>query len=218
MVNNVDKILDEGDFKYIAHYKMANRKPMSYVRRYERDYIDSLDLPERMTHILDVDTGGLSIEEWCMNYYGKSKFNECWMLNISPNWKGTINDNMIEHFKKVMDIFYTNCRRFLSMDYVLECGGDGDFLHAHAVFKLDLNKPGNLFSMRKGNFLKEFRSCWNRCDPLYRDLCKSRHALQTTFITTDEMLKDKVDYLVEELKPESHKNAVHSTLPYCYSG
>lgn len=218
MVHNTNEILDEGIIKYIEHYKMPNRKPMSFVRRYEADYIDSLDLKEKMTHILEVDTKGLTLEEWCMNYYGQEKFNECWMLNISPDWKGkTIDRHMFKQFCKVMDLFHSNTRRFLSMDYVLECGGEGNFLHCHAVFKLNLKKPGNIKSLRKGNFLKEFRSCWDRCDPRYKGLVKNRVALQTTFITNEEMLKDKIDYLTEELKPESHKNAVHEFFPHRFS-
>ena len=242
MVNNVGKILDAGELKSIDHYKMANRKPMSYVRRYQSDYIQSLDLKEkdRLTNILDVDTKGLSIEEWCMNYYGVEKFNESWMLNVSPNWKGcVITRDMINFFIAVIELFFENCNRFTKMSYVLENGHGKEHLHAHIVFTLNTKKPGYMTSIKKGNILQEFRNCWNRLmkdnpsmESLTRDdewfdpegsycskrkkqigLVDERCALQTCLITKQEMLKDKLDYLIEDLKPESHKNDVHHLCP-----
>ena len=146
MVNNVGKILNAGELKSIEHYKMPNKKPMSYVRRYQSDYIQSLDLKEehRLTNILYVDTEGLSIEEWCMNYYGVQKFNESWMLNVSPNWKGVdITRDMINFFIAVIELFFDNCNRFTKMSWVLENGHGKDHLHAHIVFTLNTKKPGS---------------------------------------------------------------------------
>lgn len=229
MSKNVNKILDAGELKNIEHYKMPNRKPMSFVRRYQADYIDSLDLKEKMTNILDVDTGGLTIEEWCMNYYGVTKFNECWTLNVSPAWKGcVITRDMINFFIGVIETFYENCDRFTKMSYVLENGHGKDHLHAHIVFTLNTKKPGFMTPIRKGNILQEWRNCWNRLakenpsmDSLTIDdewidcvdLCKSKHALQTCLLTNEGMLKDKLDYLVEDLKPISHKNDTHHLCP-----
>jgi hypothetical protein len=204
---------------------------MSYVRRYQSDYIQSLDLKEkdRLINILDVDTKGLSIEEWCMNYYGVEKFNTAWMLNVSPNWKGcVITRDMINFFIAVIELFFDNCNRFTKMSYVLENGHGKDHLHAHIVFTLNTKKPGYMTSIKKGNILQEWRNCWNRLakdnpsmDDLTIDdewidcvdLCKSRHALQTCLITNKEMLEDKLNYLIEDLKPELHKNDVHHLCP-----
>ena len=212
-MDNCGKVLDEGILKYLEHYRMKTKKPIYYVRRYQDDYIESLDLKQedRLKSITEICNEGLDLETYCMNYYNVEKWENYWALSISPNWKGTITNDMLKHFLNVMELFYTNTRRFTYMKYVLECGGEGNFLHCHAVFKLNTKKPGNMKSLRKGNFMKEFRSCWDRIG--YVGYVKSRHALHSTLITNEEMLKDKLDYLQEELKPESHKNAVHKYLP-----
>jgi hypothetical protein len=214
MVNNVGIILDAGELKYIDHYKMKDKRPIYYVRRYQEEYIDSLELKEeyRLKSILEICEQNLNLEKYCMEYFNITKFENCWMLNISPDWKGNICLDNIKHFKEVIRLFYKNTRRFSYVKYVLECGGEGNFLHCHSVFKLNPDKLGNMKSCYKGNFLKEFRSCWDRLG--YKGKVKNRYALQTTLITNKEMLQDKLDYLIEELKPESHKNAVHSILPF----
>ena len=162
-------------------------------------------------------------------YYNVEKFTKSWMLNVSPNWKGVlITREMLNFFVAVIESFYGNCDRFTKMDYVLENGHGRDHLHAHIVFELNTKKPGYMTPIKKGKILTEFRNCWNRLakdnpsmdnltiddewiDPV--DLCKSRCALNTCLLTSPEMLKDKLDYLVEDLKPESHKNDLHHLCP-----
>jgi hypothetical protein len=81
-------------------------------------------------------------------------------------------------------------------------------------------------AIKKGNILNEFRNCWNRLakstevdctiDDEFIDvegLLKSKVALNTCLLTSKEMYKDKIDYLTEELKPESHKNDSHPICP-----
>lgn len=209
---NSGKILDAGIIKNIEHYYMKNNILKNLEWKYEHSYqtyiwdMEHGKNPEPMIPPTEMSNADL------YKYYDIKPFRPSWMLNISPNWKGRIDEHMIAHFKKVMDIFFHNCDRFTNATYVLECGGDGDFLHCHAVFKLNPKKPGNIASLKKGNFLKEFRSVWDRCGD-YKGLVKSRHALQTTLITREDMLEDKLNYLIEEKKPESHKNAIHSILP-----
>lgn len=176
--------------------------------------------PASMEHPSDVDLH---------KYYNVKKFERSWMLNISPNWKGCIiTRDMINFFIAVIDSFYNNCNRFTKMSYVLENGHGKDHLHAHIVFTLNIKKPGYMTSIKKGNILQEWRNCWNRLakdnpsletltiddewiDPV--DLCKSKYALNTCLLTSPEMLQDKLDYLVEDLKPESHQNDVHHLCP-----
>jgi len=159
-------------------------------------------------------------------YYGEEKYVKSWMLNVSPAWKGvTITKAMIEFFQVVIKNFYENCNRFIHMDYVLENGHGADHLHAHCVFKLNVLKPGfwgKQCAFRKSKILTEFRNCWNREAKLNMpsavDLCLSQHALNTCLLTTPLMYKDKIDYLCEDLKPESHKNDPHTLCPVRYSG
>lgn len=154
-------------------------------------------------------------------YYGVERFNKSWFLNISPDWKGKVFPSELPQelfLQEVMDEFYDNCNRFTKMKYVIECGSDGDFVHIHAVFELN---PGmsksNKTCISKGNILIEFRKCWDRIakesSEGYEGLVKGRHALQTTLINNAEILKDKLNYLIEEKKPFSHRNMTHPLYP-----
>ena len=153
---NSGKILDCGEIKNIEHYYMKNHILKHLEWKYEHAY---------QTYTYDLEHGRNPAFMICptemsnadlYKYYDVVPFRPSWMLNISPNWKGRIDQDMIDHFKKTMDIFFKNCMRFTTCTYVLECGGDGDFLHCHAVFHLNPKKPGNMASLKKGNFLKEF--------------------------------------------------------------
>jgi hypothetical protein len=160
-------------------------------------------------------------------YYGIEEFHTSWMLNISPNWKGaTINHSMIEFFKQVINTFFKNCNRFTKVNYVLENGHGVDHLHAHLVFVLNTKKPGYMTPIKNGKILTEWRNCWNRLaksievdvtiDDEYIDsvdLCKARCAVNTCLLNNKEMYQDKLDYLCEDLKPESHKNDSHPLCP-----
>jgi hypothetical protein len=209
-----------------ANYYIAQSDPYKYFNDggtgcgpyYLKNIPPMPSPPALMEHPSDVDV---------YKYYKVEKFVKGWMLNVSPNWKGmTITREQINFFKSVIDIFYENCNRFIRMDWVLENGHGRDHLHAHIVFLLNTKKPGYMTPIKKGKILTEFRNCWNRLakeldsdwtiddewiDPV--DLCKNRCALNTCLLTTPEMLQDKLDYLVEDLKPESHKNDSHHLCP-----
>ena len=148
------------------------------------------------------------------SYFKMIPYKPCWMLNISPDWKltgGTLKANtmpttkMVAHIRKTMNDFYQDANRFTKIKYVIEGGKEAKFLHVHAVFELNMDKPNNIAHMKKGNFLKSFRTIWNK-DKKWEGLVGSKYALQTTYLTTKEMLQDKLDYLIEEKKPLSHQN------------
>lgn len=178
--------------------------------------------PDYMEHPDEVDL---------YKYYNVEKFTTGWMLNVSPAWKGVpIDQYMIDFFIAVIEKFYDNCGRFTKMKYVLENGHGADHLHAHIVFTLNTKKPGYMTPIKKGRILTEFRNCWNRLakdtdtldhlmidgEEYYLDvegLVNARCALNTCLLTKDYMLKDKLDYLCEDLKPESHKNDSHPLCP-----
>lgn len=210
-------ILDEGEIKSIDHYKMNKKDSFKELdRRYELEYFGAPEEVQcKMVGPWDMRKADLYA------YYKIRPFNPHWMLNISPAWKGQSceqrNKNgvatakRVKFISEVMELFYDDARRFSRVKYVIEGGKEADFLHVHAVFELNAKKPNNILHMKKGNFLKSFRTIWNRhasevC-PEWEGLVGSKHALQTTYITSEEMLQDKLDYLVEDLKPISHKNS-----------
>lgn len=221
MVNNSDKILDAGEYKYIAHNKMPKKvDPWKLAKDYKQLYLDSLDLkPEHRLKPMPMDD---TLDEFLYDFFNVKPFGTCWMLNVSPNWKGKeINPTMVAHFVATIEAFYENCSRFTKYSYVLENGHDEDHLHAHIVFQLNPEKmAGTMTSIRKSKILNEFRNCWNRIakDAKHENyvhlLPKGNNgSLQTCLINNEIMLKDKLDYLVEDLKPFSHQNDPHPLCP-----
>lgn len=235
-----NQILDDGELKSIKHYKrgMNNKKERAGLEsRYEYEYTQSarragegqhskdateMEIYHANKHYQDVHRHLVPPHEMTTTmlyeYYNIIPYRPCWMLNISPNWKGPKCGKNIEtcrrvsFIREVMNLFATDADRFTKMTYVIEGGKEGNFIHVHAIFRLNHMKPNNLAHMKKGNFLKSFRTIWDsacRGRDIYNKwegAVGSRYALQTTYLTTQEMLNDKLDYLIEEKKPISHQN------------
>lgn len=271
MVNNLNKILNEGSIlfvdecnrmprdlrkEYKLHWNYINSKNeeiLEHVRTYRvacmkykkakyfllnckdpysDEAVEAMEIrePDRLPECYDEsnlipmkhpdDMSKSDLNE----YYGIVPFNRCIMLNISPNWKGKLQPEDLKWINKfiqaVMSNFYKNCNRFTKMKYVIECGSEGDFVHIHSVFELNpAMAKSNTACIRKGNLLGEFRKIWDRIAKLDEDsigfvgYVKGKFALQTTLINNREILSDKLDYLIEDLKPISHKNALHALYP-----
>lgn len=220
-------ILDEGELKYIEHYKMTSKATILHDRLHDQYYkhwwalFERVDRGDRVCveELNKLTTPHNMTNKMLEEYYNQQPFQSCWMLNISPNWKQeekllsnrAKTAKMVQFLREVIGLFYDDAKRFTKCKCVLEGGKEANFLHAHCVFELNKNKPNNISHMKKGNFLKSFRTIWDRhCQELkYKDwegLVGSKYALQTTYITSEEMLKDKLDYLIEENKPLSHQN------------
>ena len=75
-------------------------------------------------------------------------------------------------------------------------------------------------AIKKGNILTNFRNCWDRnakefeSTKGYLGLIKGKFALNGILIMNDEILQDKLDYLIEEKKSIGHQNAKHPICPY----
>ena len=78
-------------------------------------------------------------------------------------------------------------------------------------------KKSNKTWISKGNITRDLRAVWNKLsrelELEQEDCLKSKYAIQTILIKNERMLKDKLDYLIEELKPLSHQNLQHPHLP-----
>ena len=222
-----NEILDAGKIKSIEHYKrgMNNKKLITMLRRrYENEYesgeyrCKNGNVNACNKYYNDVfrhlkKPYDMTIED-LYKYYEIIPYKPCWMLNISPDWKSQMlkgkidTEDKIKLFREVMRDFYDDANRFTKMKYVLEGGKEGNFLHCHAVFELNDKKPNNISHLKKGNFLKSFRTIWDRHSrgTKWEGKVGSKYALQTTYLTSIEMLNDKMDYLIEEKKPISHQN------------
>lgn len=148
------------------------------------------------------------------SYMGVIPFLPCVMINISPNWKGKfgkdtlLNDLMMKHFIKVIEKYLGASNRYERYKYVIECGGDGDHLHAHIVAEMKEGTQKSVVThLNKGNHAVELRKIWDKEFPKgYEGYLKGKYAVQRILLRTETLRDDKLDYLVEELKPEGHKN------------
>jgi hypothetical protein len=161
-------------------------------------------------------------------FYGLKEFQRCWMLNISPNWNATtyiLDSCKCDFIMEVMNIFYKDFGRWARMKYVIECGKNGDFIHVHAVFELSkLKYKGTMTAIKKGNIYRSFRSIWDsvakndggeegQARTGFVGLAKGVHSLNSCLIMNNEILQDKLNYLLEDKKSEGHKNAEHPLCP-----
>lgn len=187
---------------------IANEK-REILRRFQRlEYVE-MKHPDEMS------------KEDLFRHYGKEIFNPCIMINISPNWKGKLPREEYKFANKFIDVvmkrFYNDSNRFSKMKYVIECGKDGDFVHLHSVLELNVAmRNSNKSWIKKGNHLRDLRNIWKKtCLEFedfndYQNALKGRFALQNTLLNCNELIRDKLNYLIEELKPISHQNSDES--------
>jgi hypothetical protein len=139
-------------------------------------------------------------------------------LDVSPNWsdgQGVPNDKNVHLLRELMKLFGALSDRFSQIDYNIECGSNGDHLHAHAVLRLNPKMEKTVITQQqKGNLTRSLRKCWaSVCDDEgMRGVLEGRYAVRFSLWRKPEFLQDKTDYLCEELKPLDHKNSVNLNL------
>ena len=138
-------------------------------------------------------------------------------LDVSPNWSdgsGVPNDKNVHCLHELMKLFGGLSDRFSQIDYNIECGSNGDHLHAHAVLRINPKMEKTVITQQqKGNLTRSLRKCWaSVCDEGMRGVLEGKFAVRFSLWRKPEFLKDKTDYLCEELKPLDHKNSVNLNL------
>lgn len=145
-------------------------------------------------------------------------FIPCVMFNISPAWKGEFGKDdltdklMIKNFCKVIDSYlnesFQGKKRYSRYKYCLECGSEGNFLHAHIVAEIneDISKSVKTH-INKGSHCQQLRKWWdNHYFKGRQGYLKGKFSIQRNLINTEEILNDKLAYLLEENKEEGHQN------------
>lgn len=149
-------------------------------------------------------------------FMGAMPFYPSVMINISPDWKGKFGNNpltdklMIKNLKKVIEQYLNESigdkPRFTKWKYCLEYGSEGNFLHAHIVAQIN---PKLLASMKshfsRNNHVQQLKKYCNKIKGM-EGLIKGKYSVQRNLINTEEMLHDKLDYLIEANKCEGHQN------------
>lgn len=155
-----------------------------------------------------------------LDYLEIIPYTPCIMINISPNWKGKLTTDVsrqmgIKKFKKVIETYLNSCNRYTKWKYVIESGSEDNFIHSHIVAEINPDQINSVLNgknshIRKGNHTQELRKIWDKVMPEgFVGYLKGKYSIQTTILRTEQLKKDKLDYLIEDLKPEGHKNKVN---------
>ena len=135
-------------------------------------------------------------------WLGEEKFVTHIFLNISPNWKGKGN---VHDLDLLVDSYMKECNRFLEWTYIIENGSEGDMIHTHIVGKLNPKfEKSTITHFNKGNHVRQLQKYANKIEGL-RGLIKGT-GINRQILRTPELVSDKLDYLIEDRKPEGHKN------------
>lgn len=147
-------------------------------------------------------------------YMGVKPFVPSVMINISPNWKNAFGKDkltdklMIKNFRKVVETYLNASNRYSRYKYCLECGSEGNHLHAHIVaeFRKSCIKSVQTH-INKGNHAIELRKIWDKVFPKgYVGYLKGKYAIQRIILRVETLRDDKLKYLIENEKPEGHTN------------
>jgi len=170
------------------------------------------------------------------SYMNVIPFTPSVMINISPAWKdigqARVNhEYMIELLRKTIELYLGASNRYDYYSYVIECGADGDHIHAHIVAHINpdiiksvethINKGNHNVELRK-IFKKVFNEKTSLMKPKGKKginpdfkggVLSGKYAIQRILLRNEELVSDKIEYLEEEKKPVGHKNARHPICP-----
>lgn len=151
------------------------------------------------------------------NHYNIKKIRTKWMINISPQWpesmKGKeIPPTLVNTLNDLIIDWLSIDRNFQHAYYTIENGKNGDHLHAHIVALPSENREkivnGKLAKHDKSQLIR----MWDKhfgVKGLFKGGISNKNkkfSVQYKKLNNIEFIKDKEDYLMEHLKPESHRN------------
>jgi len=148
-------------------------------------------------------------------FIGKTPFQTCVMINISPDWKGKIdprNKRYQQLLKETVKRYLTSCNRFTRYQFCLESGSNGDFLHAHIVAEINPAMEKTMMTqINKGNYKRSLIKFWKQVNlemgiEGIGGILEGKYSVQRIIIRNETMRDDKIAYLREENKPDDHKN------------
>lgn len=148
--------------------------------------------------------------------YDIKPFIHQYMINISPRWNSEHEPSNIE-----IKLFRKCTLEYLNQGvkggwwesgfFTLESGGTGKHLHAHLVLKPNKEILKSVDSYMDGNHSSGFTKIFSKHMGEYGE-CKGRFAIQKKVLRNEELIDDKIDYLLENMKEEGHKNMTHPVL------
>jgi len=187
------------------------------------------EMPKRIKYAMD------QVEEE-MTWYGEGRWTKCWngrmsyhagneqvildyleiipftpsvMINISPDWKSSkekmTNTTKGKRLETLIKKYLAESQRYDYYSYVIENGEDGEHIHAHIVAHINpkISKSVNTH-LSKGNHTQQLKKYAKGIKGMEGTI--KGVGVTKTFLRCKELEEDKLDYLIEEKKPEGHKN------------
>lgn len=130
------------------------------------------------------------------------------MINVSPDWKAgetRTNTQKIKLLKLIIEQYLAESERYDYYSYVIENGSQGDHIHCHIVAHINPRLIKSVTShLAKGNHCQQLKKYASKLKGM-GGIIKGP-GVQKTFLRTEQLVSDKLDYLVEDRKPEGHRN------------
>lgn len=175
--------------------------------------------------------------------YNHTLFTPFLCINISPDWTRFNNNlekhgydipnkaHMLGQLLSRLNQDFAECgKRFAHFNYAVECGKTGEHVHSHAVARINPDMLKTVITQKnKGNLTRSIRTIWqggimrwydSSKYPLtstiieaLNDCLNSKFSIQINIIREKNFLQDKLDYLVEDLKPLDHQNKPKEGFP-----
>lgn len=152
-----------------------------------------------------------SMDEFLYKYYNIKPYIPHVMLNISPKWDKN-NLDMEACYLALLNVFksYMKEEWYDEWYYTIESGGNGDHPHLHAVCRFNKNKGiKSCYSHVSKNWKRQILK-YSKAEGLEGVVLKP--GLQSILINSEELLPEKLDYLVESKKPDGHQNKTLNAL------
>lgn len=143
-----------------------------------------------------------------LDYLNIIPFTPSVMINISPDWKSgeqRTNTQKIKLLKLIVEQYLAESERYDHYSYVIENGSDGEHIHAHIVAHINPKIGKSVCThLNKGNHTQQLKKYASKLKGM-GGIIKGP-GVQKCFLRTEQLVSDKLDYLIEEKKPEGHKN------------
>lgn len=148
-------------------------------------------------------------EQELLDYLGIIPFTPSVMINISPDWGSAkekmTNTTKAKRLEKLVNDYLVIDQRYDYYSYVIENGWNGEHIHAHIVAHMNPKIGKSVEShLGGGRHLGVLQTCAKKIKGMEGTI--KGPGVTKTYIRNKEILNDKLDYLIEEKKPEGHKN------------
>ena len=149
--------------------------------------------------------------------YNIKPFRTKYMINISPQWptsmKGKeIPATLVNTLNDLIIDWLSIDRNWCHAYYTIENGKNADHLHAHIVATPSENREKIIAGKMRKHDKSQLIRMWEKhfgAQGVYKGGISNKnkkYSVQYRILNNIEFIKDKEDYLLEHLKPESHRN------------